>query len=665
VRQKRPSQKLVAEIRRLYAQAEHTHGNGRFAKAEQFCLRILAIDVRHAQALHLLGIIAYQTGRYEIAVRMIRRAIAVNEVQPFYHSNLGNALQVQGRLDEAVASYERALTINPGYAEAHSNLGIALKAQGKLDEAVTSYERALTINPGYAEAHSNLGNALQVQGKLDEAMACYKRALTINPGYAEAHSNLGNALQVQGKLDEAMACYKRALTINPGYAEAHDNLGNALQAQGKVDEAMACYKRALTINPDYADAHYNLGNALQVQGKAEEAVASYERALTINPGYAEAHSNLGSALQAQGKVDEAMACYKRALTINPGYAEAHSNLGIALKAQGKLDEAVASYERALTINPGYAEARWNLSLTQLLQGDFAVGWRNYESRYFLKWRPRNFPQPLWHGESLNGARILLHAEQGLGDSLQFLRYVPIVQAAGGAVVLDLPEPLFRIAAGMSSDFVLKTSGEPLPPFDWQCPLMSLPLALGTTLETIPATVPYLTVPEEALHSAASRSWPKDGLRVGLVWAGNPTQLNDLNRSVPLSILKPLLDIEGIHFFSLQMGSANVQLAAAQAPIVDLAPAIGDFADTAALIAHLDLVIAVDTSVVHLAGALAKPVWVLLSFASDWRWLLDREDSPWYPTARLFRQSRQGDWQSVIKQVRTQLCDLAKKFAFSR
>ena len=314
---------------------------------------------------HLLGVIAHQVGKHEVAVEYIRRAIGLNGNAAAFHNNLGNALKEQGKLDEAVACYRRALELKPDFAEAHNNLGNALKDQGKLDEAVACYRRALELKPDFAEAHNNLGVALKDQGKLDEAVACCRRALELKPDFAEAHNNLGIAFKDQGKLDEAVACYRRALELKPDFAEAHNNLGIAFKDQGKLDEAVACCRRALELKPDFAEAHNNLGNALKDQGKLDEAVACYRRALELKPDFAEAHNNLGVAFKDQGKLDEAVACCRRALELKPDYAEAHNNLGVAFKDQGKLDEAVACYRRALELKPDFAEAHSNLVYAQL------------------------------------------------------------------------------------------------------------------------------------------------------------------------------------------------------------------------------------------------------------------------------------------------------------
>jgi tetratricopeptide (TPR) repeat protein len=664
------------------------HQAGQLSDAERSYREILAIDPGHADALHLLGLIAYQARDYMGAVPLIRKAILSNPQAAPYYSHLGLSLHMLGELEEAVAAYEQGLKLDPEFAEVHNNLGNLLQAQGKLDAAVSCYQRALAIKPDYAEACSNLGNALTAQGKLDEAVRVCERALAINPTSAEAcnnlatalraqgdvtnailryreaialredyvaaHFNLGVLLQLEGQLAEAAIQYQRTLALKPDYAQGYYNLGVLRQIEGRLDEALRCFETALTLNSDYFEAHNNLGAILELQGKTSEAVDHYKRALALSPGYAEAYYNLGHALQSEGMLDDAIANYQQALKLKRDYIEAYNNLGSIFELQGKLAEAVAHYKQALAFNPDHAGAKFNLALLQLLLGDIAGGFNNYEWRWHSFCTPRGFTQPQWRGEPLHGARILLHAEQGLGDTLQFLRFLPMVQAAGGSVILEVQAPLRRIAAQLDGVSTLVTCGEPLPPFEWQCPLMSLPSALGITSTTIPAPGRYLSVPEVALRKADTLPWPTQGLKVGIAWAGNASHTKDRYRSIPLALLEPLLRVEGIHFYSLQMGSGTAQLAACAAPITDLRDAIEDMADTAALMTHLDLVIAVDTSVVHLAGALGKPVWVMLPSAPDWRWLLNREDSPWYPTMRLFRQPRLNDWKAVVHRVCEQL-----------
>ncbi|MDR3775809.1 MAG: tetratricopeptide repeat-containing glycosyltransferase family protein [Terracidiphilus sp.] len=499
-------------------------------------------------------------------------------------------------------------------------------------------------------------NAMQhcQAGELAEAERQCLQILAIDVRHEEALNLLGAVLHQAGRPEAAAKMIRRAIAINAKKAVYHCELGHVLDDLGKHEEAMAAYKQAQALQADYAEVNFGLGNVYRKQGKLEEAVAEYERALQLSPDNVLFHNNLGATFHAQDKFEEAKAEYHRALALKLDDELALNNMGVAYYAEGKLDEALDCYERAIAVKPDYNGAHWNQSLAQLRQGDFAAGWRNYEWRCLRDNAPRCFPLPLWRGEPLKGARILLHSEQGLGDTLQFLRYLPMVQAMGCSVVLEVQEPLQRIAAELPGLAALVHGGDALPPLDWQCPMMSLPLAFNTTLETIPAQVPYITVPEEAREAAAARDWLEEGLRVGLVWAGNPSHIDDRRRSIPLSSLEPLFCVEGVHFYSLQMGPSAVHLATTGAQITDLTPAISDMADTAALIEQLDLVICVDTAVAHLAGAMARPAWILLPFAPDWRWLQEREDSPWYPTLRLFRQPKLRDWASVIEKVRDAL-----------
>ncbi len=491
--------------------------------------------------------------------------------------------------------------------------------------------------------------------RMREAELLLREILSFDANHADGLHLLGLIAYRAGQYDAAVESIRKAIAANGKVATYYSNLGNAVQAQGKLDEAVAQYKQALAVDPNYAVACHNLGCVLQAQRRWDEAAIYYERAIALNPERVEAHINLDIVLRELGRLDEAVSCSERALALRPEDAEACHRLGFALQARGSFDEALVQYRRALALRPEYAEAVWNQSLVELLRGDFAAGWAHYERRWSAVGTPRALSQPQWLGEPLDGARILLHAEQGLGDTVQFLRYAPMVQAAGGVVVLEVQAPLRRIAEQIPGVEVV-TAGAALPEFAWQCPLMSLPLAFSTTIDTIPAQVPYLTVPAEALDTAAELPWPADGLRVGLVWAGNPEHRNDRYRSIALSLLEPLFGLEGIHLFSLQMGAEAEQLAMVEASIVDLRYEIRDMADTAALIAHLDVVIAVDTSVVHLAGALGWPTWLLLPFAPDWRWMLEREESPWYPTMRLFRQTERNGWEPVVERLRAALVE---------
>jgi len=601
------------------------HRAGNFREAAQGYEKILQMDARHADSLHLLGMISVQAQRPDIAVDLIQRAIAINS----------------------------------GFAPYHSNLGTIFQSQGKLDEAEAEYTAALSIAPDMPETLGNLGSVLLAKGKLEQAVSCYQRAIGINPSIAELHFHLGNVLHAQDALKDAVKSYQKALALRPDYAEAYCNLGSTLTDLKQLEPAIAQIEHALTINPNLAEAHNAFGVALQAQNHPEQAKAHYERALELKPDYAEAHSNYGTLLEARGNLKDAAGKHLQALAVTPDYPEGHNNLGNVLGSLGCLDEAIAHYERALALKPDLTDTRYNLGMAQLSAGDYAAGWGNYEWRWLAKKTPlkrQNFSQPRWQGEPLDGARILLYAEQGLGDTLQFLRYLPLVQAAGGDVVLVVQNRLRSLAAELPGRLEVVSSGDPLPAFDWHCPLLSLPLAFNTRLDSIPAKTPYLLIPEQARAKMDPLVWPTAGLRVGLAWKGNLGFLNDQARwrSIPFSLLQPLAEMEGLHLFSLQIGEAVAELGVSGGAITDLSPHVSDMSDTAAQIAHLDLVLTVDTSVAHLAGALGISTWVMLPFSADWRWLQARADSPWYPSMRLFRQPEPGDWESVVGEVRDAL-----------
>ena len=427
-----------------------------------------------------------------------------------------------------------------------------------------------------------------------------------------------------------------------------------LKDQGKPDEAVASCRRALELNPDLTKAHYNLGNALKDQGNLDEAVACYRRALELKPDFADAHTNLGHALQDQGKLDEAVACCRRALELKPDFAEAHNNLGVVLRNQGKLDEAVACCRRALAVNPDYADAHTNLAMASLLVGDWQRGWAKYEWRLQTKnFIPRHFPQPSWKGEPLTGRTILLYAEQGLGDTIQFVRYAAVVKGQGAAVVVECQKPLAGLLEGCPGVERLIVPGDDLPAFDFHAPLLSIPGILKTTLETIPANIPYLFPRPLLLERWRERLTGLDGFRIGIAWQGNPAYSGDRFRSIPLRFFTPLAEIPGVRLVSLQKARAASNWLELRDlfPVTELGSRLQDFIDTAAVMKNLDLVVTADTAPAHLAGALGVPVWVALSSAVDWRWLLDRSDSPWYPTMRLFRQKEPGNWQSVFEEIK--------------
>src|SRR5271166_4126010 len=627
---------------------------GRLDEAVARYQQVLRPEPNSPEAHHNLGIALARQGRLDEAVTCYQQALRLKPDYPDAHNNLGIVLEKQDKLDEAMARYQQALRLKPDYPDAHNNLGIVLEKQDKLDEAMARYQQALRLKPNYPEAHYNLGIVLARQGRLDEAVASYQQALRLKPNYPEAHNNLGTVLARQGRLDEAIASYQQALRLKPADPEAHNNLGLVLAKQDKLDEAVASYQQALRLKPNYPEAHSNLGNALQEQGRLDEAVASCQQALRLKPDSAEAHHNLGIVLAKQDKLDEAVASFQQTLRLKPDYPEAHNNLGIVLARQGRLDEAVACYQQALHLKPDYPEAHWNRSLAWLLMGRFEQGWPGYEWR----WKCKEFGSlppfhpPLWDGSPLDGRTILVHAEQGLGDTLQFIRYAPLVHQRGGRVILVCQPLLIGLLTRSPGVERLVAQGEALPEYDVHVPLMSLPGLLGTTLESVPADVPYLDAEPQLVEAWRHRLGSYPGFKVGIVWQGNPKFRLDRLRSIPLAQFAPLARVPGVHLFSLQKGPGAEQLAAVtdRFPVTDLGRRLDDFMDTAAVLKNLDLVISVDTAIAHLAGALGIPVWVALPFVPDWRWLMDREDSPWYPSMRLFRQTRPGQWEDVFQRI---------------
>ncbi len=444
-------------------------------------------------------------------------------------------------------------------------------------------------------------------GRLHDAEQLYRQILEQEPNHADALHHLGMAAGQAGRNDIALELIGRAIAIKPDYPEAHSNFGNALKGNGQVEEAIAAYRRAIALRPSYAEAHGNLGSALNARGQHDEAIAAYRHAIALNSSNPITHYNLGNALKDKGQYDEAIAAYRRAVTFKPDYAEAHFNIGTAQGNRGKVDQAVAAYRRAIALKPNYAEAHWNLALALLARGEFVDGWTEFDWRWECKDLPRKrtFVQPQWDGSPLAGRTILLHCEQGLGDTIQFIRYAPLVAERGGTVIVGTVPELHRLLQGAPGVARWLNQGETVPPFDVHCPLMSLPAAFGTTLETIPQRVPYLHADTEA-----AAKWRKElagdrrRLKVGLAWAGNPTHVNDRNRSISLGALAPLAQVQEVSFFSLQKGEAGKE--ANDSPpglsLINRTEELKDFADTAALIANLDLVICVDTAVAHLAGA---------------------------------------------------------------
>ena len=575
----------------------------------------ISLEQQRDQAFRL-----HQRGDWAAATDGYRRLLASHPHDARTLYLLGSVLAQQGQWEQALGPLSEAAALEPTLAEAHNNRGIALKELGRTEEALLAYDDALAARPHYAEAFNNKGAALQSLGHFSEARDCFTQAVEIKPAYAEAHNNRGIAFGILGQPDNAALCYEEALRADPMFARAHNNLGNIRMGQACFAEALACYDRALQAGGDAA---------------------------------AEVHNNRGTALKELSRFDEARAAFTRALELQAAYPDALSNLASCLTTEGRLSEALQAFDLALSLDPQHVDAHWNRSLALLMAGDWERGWAEYEWRFRKFVSPPPSEKPRWQGEPLDGKTILVYAEQGAGDTLEFVRYLPLVKARGAQVAFCCPPSLHALLASCPGIDTLLAPGEVVP-HDVHIPLLSLPGVYGTTPTSIPSTVPYLSVPD-----AQARAWQArleaaapGAVKVGLCWAGSPEHKNDHNRSCALSDLAPLAGVPGVAFFSLQKGAASAQ-AAAPPPglsVIDLTEDVGDYADTAALIAGLDLVISVDTSVAHLAGALGRPVWTLLAYGTSWHFLAGRADMPWYPTMRLFRQSAPLDWVGVADSV---------------
>ena len=537
---------------------------------------------------------------------------------------------------------------------------LALHQAGRLDEAQKIYTAILAADPDHFDSLHLLGVALHQRGEHAEALRLIDRALQQNPDDPFALSNRGTVLHALGRFAEALESYDRALRIHPDYADAICNRAAALHELKRYEEALASCDLTIAREPGYPEAHCSRGNTLKELKRYEEALASCDRALALRPDYAEAHCNRGNALYELDRFAEAIASYDRALALRPDYAEVHTNRGVALHDLKRFDAALASYERAIAVAPHYAEAHYRVAMCRLLIGDFKRGWEEQEWRWRsrqLEDTGRSFSQPLWTGTgSLAGKTVLIHAEQGFGDTIQFCRYLPLVAQQAARVVVEVPRPLCDLIGTVTGNLAIVAQGDPLPAFDVHTPMLSMPLAFGAEPDSIPSAMPYLHASAPAAEAWRRRLGNPDRAKIGLAWAGNPRHKNDRRRSLGLEALLAALDGVDATLVSLQcdLGAGDGALLRSRPDVLHFGGELATFADTAALIANLDLVIAVDTAVAHLAGALARPAWVMLPFIPDWRWLLDRDDSPWYPTMRLFRQDDTRTWDSVMVRLRAAL-----------
>lgn len=640
----------------VFVRAYAAHRDGRLDDAERGYRATLDADPVHVDALHLLGVLRHQQGQHAEAADLVRRAVA----------------------------------LRPDDAALQLNLGNTLKALGQLEGAIERFRNALTLSPAFALAHYNLGNAYAAIGRHEDAMYAFGHAVRLQPGDASSHNNLGNALHALGRHAEAAEAFRRALKIRPGHAGAHNNLGMSLNALGDSAGAVEQFQKALRLEPRFVAAHFNLANTLDATGYHSNAVNGFEAALALQPRFVPALFGLGNAFAALGRHGEAIAPYERAIGADPKFALAWLALGTAHHALGRHAAALRAFDEALRVRPDLAAAHLNRALTWLTLGDFRRGLPEYEWRLdpaAREFAHANAPSgagfapseksasacigklPRWHGEPLDGRTLLIEAEQGFGDTLQFVRFVPLLAAArnqdigdaNARIVLEVQPALIPLIAPAAEAWrvTLVAQGAPRPAADLHCPLLSLPLALGTTLDTLPAHTPYLQA-----SAAYKRKWRgslggQARRKIGLAWSGR-IQKHE-NRSIPLAALEPLFALDGIDWIVLQPDLTEAEHAALDAhprarSIHRLGAKLEDFADTAAVIERLDGVVSIDTSIAHLAGALGAKLWLMLPFAADWRWFAGTAASPWYPRAQLVRQPRPHAWDDVVEAVARDLRD---------
>lgn len=655
--------------------------------AESLLRRSIAIE-SGVRALSDLGAIAGERGRLDEALEHFAAALRAEpgDVQTLVRR--GNTLLALRRHDDALASFDRALAVSPLVLDALCNRGSALRALGRFDEALDTYDRALMVEPRSFESWFNRGLVLRELGRPADALPCFDRALAIRPGMAAIAAERGRALVALGRYGEALAAYDEVIAADPARVDALHDSAVALARLGRADEALMRCERVLALDPLHARALASRGDALLQLERYGDALDSYARALAIEPHSAETLCNRGTALRflkrfdealascnaalacdgrfahawmARGGVlrdlhrhDEAAASLDRALALRPDHAANWLDRGNLHADMAQMDDARAAYDRAIALHPGYVDAHVARASLHLMAGEFARGWPEYEWRLRdarLARHDRPFTQPSWRGDApLDGKTLLIHAEQGVGDTLQFCRYVPLAAARGARVVFEVAPPLRTLMASLHGAADVIARGAPLPPFDCRAPLLSLPLAFRTDEASIPRAAAYLHADPQRTREWDASLGARRRPRIGLAWAGDPAHPNDHNRSIDLARLAPLFDLD-IDWVSLQkLVREHDEALLATVPVRRVDDELGDFADTAALIGAIDLVIAVDSAVAHLAGALGHPVWLLLPDPPDWRWMRARTDSPWYPSARLFRQPAPGKWADVIDAV---------------
>lgn len=595
----------------------------RLDEARRIVLQVLQQEPNNHEAIHLMAYTANSMGNWTESEDYLRRAVALNPHSAVYIQNLGALLNARGQVDEAVACFQKSMTLDPRYPDPVMKMGLVYESRKDFDTAAEYYRKAIAIQPDFAEAHCNLGDILVQKSQFAEALTAYGNALRINPNLAEAYANRATAFDKLGREDEALAELQRAVQINPNMPLALVSLGQLMSRKGKIEQAIPHIRRATELAP---------GNV------------NFRSALAI------AHLRLG-------QYEQAVEHCRRANQIDSNFIDPWVNLGLALTDLGEHDQALKAYDRALQIDPTCSSTQANRALIHLRRGDFEKGFADYDHRWQLgefQQMMQKYTCPRWSGEPLAGKTLILWHEQGFGDTIHLIRYAKIMADQGATIIAQAQPQLLGLLKSVAGISRLITRSDSLPSADFHAPMLSIPGILNTRPDRIPAEVPYITPDPALVEQWRERMAPHAGYRVGIAWCGNPHLRLDHERSIPLKQFLPLSRIGGVKLFSLQVGMGTDQLRTVPMNLIDLTSYIRDFSDTAACIANLNLLITVDTAVLHLAGAMAKPVWGLIQKWPDWRWQLDREDSPWYPTIRLFRQPRLKDWASVMDRIASEL-----------
>jgi tetratricopeptide (TPR) repeat protein len=600
--------------------------------------------------------------------------MASHQVQSI--SELLNEAVAAHRLGEIVRAsclYEEVLRVDSHQADALHMLGLIAQQAGDLGRARALIEASIAGRPDVSGAHYNLAIVRALQDDVVGAIAAYEAAVRLAPDFADAHSNLGNLYLQSGCRERALGAYMAAIRAKPDFAPVYCNLATVLISLEQFDDAILALEAALRLTPNMPEAYANLGQAYRRSGRFREAMVAARLAIELRPNYRDAYLNLAIAAYAIDEFDVALDAYLRILELGGTSPEMHGSIASVYHALGRYGEAIAHSEAAVGLRPLHAEAHTNLAVSHLVRGEFSPGWDEYVWMWRLPAKRASYPYldgstPLWNGEPFPGRQLIITRDQGFGDAIQMVRYLPAVKARGGRVVLEVAVPLVPLFAdlpGVDEVRIHHDVASVADDVDLHVPLSGLPRAFGTKIDSIPAPIPYLRAPAERVERWRARLDRPADLRVGIAWGGNADHANDRNRSSRLEDFAPLGALEGVAWFGLQKGRDENRRSCGSLLFDPLGADIIDFADTAAILTQLDLVISVDTSIVHLAGALGTRVWTLLAFVPDWRWMLERSDSPWYPTMRFFRQPRAGDWASVFADVARELGLLLTKLTDSR